>query len=985
MEKTYNLGRAVGWSNYEEFLKENPNVDPATVTRFVYETLVTYGVTRVVELSATDWHSSNGGLFYTQTIRVPGASWGAVPIVGLDYEYYMQVFTNPAALGMTDKQKEAEAAAEVDDVTDKNAVETAIGNIFGVYVSDSQGCKTQSSSGDHGYLTFMAHPDILKFQDDVPGLDGSTLRLIVRGLSLEDLIVDELYFGPQGFVFAGNGLIEDCYHRTENINNLMLAASSYIELAITGNAISDGAAYTYYHDVSVQLEGVVSGYVDLETLGTEGYLMTASEIAAYITAASTAGVYLTKAAYGKIPDDKKDDYLYMIYGSIAYTDYPKDESPIYILCIRKTDGYAGMGVMLKYGTQATVGYDAAHPDVQPKKKMNLLHISRTDKNKVITLKDKFMPDYLGSYWGKDDGWDGNVCYLQQNGLRVWEWQRLKEYYGAIFHEAGRNSYITAAPTASRPAGNNIQLGDFILITGEFESGENAVAIRGMYVCTESCDTDSDSSVITLHRRGGYLRTKTRAPGPTASAVFYCRLPQWSYTLHSPSGEEPYITGHPLTSSDYDEPNRIYQNELIYVQQPNDLNDKGGLGDEWQVINIATSGSVDFFVRTDHAFPLSDASSGVSAYSGTVIHSKTNAIKRSTLADLMPTVVMVNDSPHSINQQILPVSRGGNCDIITVGTIVSLKHTVSGVFGKGVAYWYQYIGTISNNCVLACSTSQKDGTTFYTLAQLTSHLNQGFPRSKQNIPQGNSWFYNYPKTISRMTVAEFFGDFGLDITDYLHPDFRNTSYMKFLQNLVSYHNLGLPASTTNKKQLGFSADYRFFTKNAAQSIVTTQPTESNPVRTSLILSAATDPTSFTSPGFFTAQHINPQKIGYTWYDNPTDEPHNIANPEYPIWATIAKSRNGEQTMSISLIDDEGSRLNDSGSEGTIEADTVTPHDWLVALALGKSVDVLKGMRVQRAGTTGNYIETIDNRRIYFAATEPDPNALDIPVDSIGIGW
>ena len=978
MEKTYNLGRAVGWSNYEEFLKENPNVDPATVTRFVYETLVTYGVTRVIELSATDWHSSNGGLFYTQTIRVPGASWGAVPIVGLDYEYYMQVFTNPAALGMNDDQKKAEASAEIDDVTDKNAVETAIGNIFGVYVSDSQGRKTQSSSGDHGYLTFMAHPDILKFQDDVPGLDGSTLRLIVRGLSLEDLVVDELYFGPQGFVFAGNGLIEDCYHRTENINNLMLTASSYIELAITGNAISGGAAYTYYHDVGVQLEGTVSGYVDLETLGTEGYLMTASEIAAYITAASTAGVYLTKAAYDKIPSTKKDDYLYMIYGSIVYTDYPKHEGPIYILCIRKSDGYAGMGVMLNYGTQATVGYDEAHPDVQPKKKMNLLHISRTDKNKVITLKDKFMPDYLGSYWGKSNGWTGNVSYLQQNCLRVWEWQYLKAYYGATFHEAGRNSYITAAPTASRPTGNNIQLGDFILITGEFESGEDAVAIRGMYVCTESCDTDSDSSIITLHRRGGYVRTDTRAPGPKVTAP-YSRLPQWSYTLHTPSGEEPYLT------ADTSESNRIYQNELIYVSQPGRDSDTKGLGDEWQVVNIATANAADLIVRESAAYPLSNTDSGVSNYIDTVVHARTNAIKRSSISDLMPTSISVHPSPFDSNTAAYTITRGGNADIMTVGTIVALKHTVSGVFGDNKNYWYQYIGTISSNCVLACSTSQKGGTNFYTLAQLTSHLDQGFPRSKQDIPQNGSWYYNYPKTISKMTAAEFFNDFGLDIKKFLHPDFRNTSYMKFLQNLVSYQNLGLAASTTNKKQLGFSADYRFFTKNAAQSIVTTQPTESNPVKTSLMLSAATDPTSFTSPGFFTAQHTNPQKIGYTWYDNPTDEPHNIANPEYPIWATIAKSRNGEQTMSISLIDDEGSRLNDSGSEGTIEADTVTPHDWLVALALGKSVDVLKGMRVQRAGTTGNYIETIDNRRIYFAATEPDPNALDIPVDSIGIGW
>ena len=107
MKKTYNLGRAVGWSNYEEFLKENPDVDPATVTRFVYETLVTYGVTRVVELIPGNWVASHGGQFYTQTIRVPGASWGAVPIVGIDYESYVDFFTNPRTSTSDAEQKDA--------------------------------------------------------------------------------------------------------------------------------------------------------------------------------------------------------------------------------------------------------------------------------------------------------------------------------------------------------------------------------------------------------------------------------------------------------------------------------------------------------------------------------------------------------------------------------------------------------------------------------------------------------------------------------------------------------------------------------------------------------------------------------------------------------------------------------------------------------------------------------------------------------------
>lgn len=89
------------------------------------------------------------------------------------------------------------------------------------------------------------------------------------------------------------------------------------------------------------------------------------------------------------------------------------------------------------------------------------------------------------------------------------------------------------------------------------------------------------------------------------------------------------------------------------------------------------------------------------------------------------------------------------------------------------------------------------------------------------------------------------------------------------------------------------------------------------------------------------------------------------------------------MSVSLIDDEGIRLNDSGSEGTIEADTVTPHDWLVGLALGKSIDVLRGMRVQRTQSNCNYLITADGTRLYISKDEPKGD--DILDGSIGIGW
>ena len=200
-------------------------------------------------------------------------------------------------------------------------------------------------------------------------------------------------------------------------------------------------------------------------------------------------------------------------------------------------------------------------------------------------------------------------------------------------------------------------------------------------------------------------------------------------------------------------------------------------------------------------------------------------------------------------------------------------------------------------------------------------------------------------------------------------------LKFLQNLVVYQHLGKSKSASNKRSVGFSTQYHLFTAMALSSIVSTPPTEQHPVDATITLSAHTDPTSFSSPGFFTAQYINP-----------TGDVFNIANPDYPIWGTIAKSKNGAQIMSVSLYDGDGSRLDGSGSAGTIEADTVKPNDILVGLAMGLSVDILKKLRVQRTGAGISYLVAADGTRLYLSSTEPVATADDpIPEGSIGLGW
>ena len=474
-EKTYNTGRVVGWSSYEEFIRET-GVDPTVVSNYVYQTMVAYGVTRRVQLAADGWVPTEGGKFYRQTIQVPGASWGAVPIIGLDYESYLDVFTHPSSTS---------EASESADETDKQALEAAIGNIFTVYVSDSSGNKVTNSLMSHGYLTFVAYPDVLDFQGNVQDIDGSSLKLIVRGLSMEDLDVDELYFGPQGLMFAGNGLAESCYHRTENINNLMLQASSFMTLSITGNATSSGGGYQTYADTAVALEGAVSGYLDIERLLREGYLMDNTKIGSLLIAAEMADIEITTEAYVAIPLSEKSDYYYLIYGSPRYTQKPSRADPLYVLCVRKEDGYTGLGVLLNTGERASLGYDSSDESNPPTRPLNLMYSTGQADGKVLILKDKAMPDYIGAYWSKNNGWDGYVSYCQQNGWLELNWSDLKTTYGAQFHDEGRNSYIVCTPSSSAQP---IIVGKTVRVIGPVEAGENAPAIHGVYVCTESRDS-----------------------------------------------------------------------------------------------------------------------------------------------------------------------------------------------------------------------------------------------------------------------------------------------------------------------------------------------------------------------------------------------------------------------------------------------------------------------------------------------------------------
>lgn len=174
-KETYNTGRVVGWSTYEEFLKQNPDIDPSIVTALVYQTMVTYGAASLVDLpiNKSAW---SGDVLLTQTVSVPGAIWGVIPIIGLNYTSYQSKETVP----------------------DKGKIERGISNIFSCYVSNKGGTKASNATSETGYITFCAYPEILEC-----GLDN--IPLIVRGLGAEAVTSGNAYFGPEGFIFAGNG------------------------------------------------------------------------------------------------------------------------------------------------------------------------------------------------------------------------------------------------------------------------------------------------------------------------------------------------------------------------------------------------------------------------------------------------------------------------------------------------------------------------------------------------------------------------------------------------------------------------------------------------------------------------------------------------------------------------------------------------------------------------------------------------------------
>lgn len=953
-EKTYNTGRVVGWSTYEEFLKET-GADPNIITNYIYQTLVTYGVTRIVTLSADrkQWkqHSNDNTTFYTTTVRVPGASWGAVPIVGIHYDTYIDTFYEGGEGSYKD--------AKPEEAYDKEALEKAVGNIFTCYVSDANGKRVQSSVAADGYLTFAAYPDILDFLEEMQAYDESFggLQLIVRGLSMKDLDVTTLYYGPQGLLFAGNGLVEGCIHKTVDMSGLALAATGYLWLDIGSNSsgMQTGTDFRSMIDPFGTVLVTSTGYVDVDWVNGVGsyagngvYGLTKSELENdFLGAGKPFTIYSTR--YNVIPSQQKDDYVYLIYGSSTYKDYPSGADPLYIFPVRKKDGRIAVGDYSDAGIRTKGKF---------KKRLTFTLVSNTGtKNAALYLKNKITAEYLGSYWGKDAPGEAACGYEGQNYLtfsKVTAEEEDAALVDAVFHDEGRQSWF-------KVPNNKFQKGNLIVIWHRADPKQN-----GVYFCTASEDYDATSTnphkYSILNRRGAYIPTSTPE---------WVNQNGWWYADGRSFRDDVALAAAEITDGVLTvQGNRVYPNELVLSR---DIDEIKPANYSWSItVALAT-------IKNNQPFLIRQVGScrTVITVDGTVTDQSTtySSLIRVGLGNLTSALEETRTYTYKDGNTTSTDTFTAESEV-SPGCIIQVKHNQDNVYGKGKDYCYTVLSKDNNYVRLASTEVFTADPDLFSVTEIAGKYNAAVPRYHQydaEIPA--SWQYPMRTALAHITARQFFAEFGFDIADYVDPSFQNLSLGKFFQECTIRTTLTEPPSKSTLSPTTLSETYKFYSKsdlNYTPGSVFPQPTSQNPISASVSIEAKTSG-DFFSTAYYTAKNAKGDAI-------------NINDPNKPIWATVARSRFGEETTSLSLVDREGTFLEFGGGLGTIEVDKITWLDLLVGLGSGQALDMLHGMVIRRMKSDCNFIITADDTRLYISTTEPTPGADEtIPDGSIGIGW
>lgn len=938
--KTYNMGRVVGWSNYEEFLKENPNIDPSKITSKVYSTMVTYGVTKVITLPSLrdGWEPAQGEdtVFYTTSVRCSGATYGAVPIVGVNYDYYVRTFK-------FDKSKYSEATETAG--ANKELLQKAFNCIFTCYVSDGNGNRTESELDPAGYLTFAAHPDIVDYLDAVSALIAPEegLKVIVRGLSLDGLSsAEELYYGPQGLIVANGGKeAEYCQLETVDISALCCNASGYIWMSTGSGAPASGKApfafLTGHPDGNVLIStfgylnpDMITGTGDFAELGSYAY--TYEQIQAII---NTPGWYpgidaVQLDALKAVSEDEPKKYLYLLAGEESYSEIPPNTHPMFVIPVRKSDYYVNVG---------TFDWLKA-PKL--KRKLSFLKYAGSNYDRMLIIPNKVLPNYIGDYWGdKNVPIAAALNYWGTGTLNSDRWisTDLRSMTGVQPTVHGRTSMIKSTGILAGAA-----KGDFIVAYNQSEP-----KLNGIYQCVvdPECGDETDDGKTVYLRRGAWLSS-------TAVSV-----PSWAsgwWQADIASGATKTITSGVL----YINGTQIYPGELVVIGGASTHN-------QFFVINTIESGSPRLILSEKNEFSVEISSPTVFIAGSEDSYTNYISIERAQFQTVLTSITQSVKTGSSSTQSFTITNTE-----FTPGVLFDIKHQEATAYGFNK--WYRYVFMEDNHGVYKFASGEVF-TSNSNLSNVAGHpgtYNAAFPCYGQSLPTAEgSWHYNAPAAMSHISAKKMFQDLGYNIANYVHEDFQEFSVGKFLQECILRTDLSVAASESTIRNRGVESTERLYSKSDLRytSGNVPTPTASNPIRASLILHASTPARSYFSTAYYTA----------TTRDG---DIKNINNSDYPIWASVSQSPEGDQIMSVSVTDSSNSQLDFSGNSGTIEADTVTWLDLLVGLGSGKSVDVLKGARFGRGNNNCNYLQTADGTRLYISTTAPTG---DIPEGSIGIGW
>lgn len=927
------MGRVVGWSAYEEFIKEHPDVDTAKLTPQIYTTLCTYGVTRIVEIPSNPnkWrkHTTDETTFYTATVKVPGATYGAVPIVGIDYDAYVTDFYP----GQSDRYHEALPQAGVN----KENLEKAFSCIFTCYVSDSLGTRARSTINDSGYLTFAAYPDIVDFLEIIA--EYGNLKVIVRGLSLVGLDVDSLYYGPQGLVISSGGVQSDpqyCEQETTDINALCLNASGYIWMSTGGaNSSSSVASFTSltkhpHGDLLIS----TFGYLNPELIEGTGIFEDIGEYAftydEYKHIRDTQGFNTLKTQVNAIEDISASEpykYVYLIDGSASYDSPPPGAHPLYIIPVRKSDYYVNVGTFDNFTKPVF------------KKAFDIYRRYGAEDSSPIYIPNKATQNYFGSYWSANNPNQCQLYYWDSSSLQASYWisAQIPSMEEAYYYIDGRYSIFKL---------NIASKGEFIVI----HSQTQLPALNAIYQCVSDHNIDGGIN-NTFVRRGAWLDII---------------LPDWVYNRGSAFNWEIDLSGVATRITDgvlYVKDTPIYPGELLILGS-------ASRNRRFLVLNTITGGNtVELIVSSDCTFSIDITDPDVLIGDQSDDYSNILHINKADVNDIIThTSIQVNTTETQTNSFTLK-----NTDF-TTGLLFNIKHRA--VHAYGFNAWKRYVlihnGTTPDMYIFASGQVWDANPNLSTIAGHPGTYNSAFPRYNQTLPQENgSYYYNVPAALAHTKARKFFQDFNLNIEDYVHEDYQELTLGKFLQECVLRTDMSVGKSRSTMRASGIESTMHLYSKTDIQYTSGTipAPTASNPISASLILHASTAPDSYFSTAYYTGTRKNGAVV-------------DINNADYPIWASRSKSPDGSEIISVSVTDNSGAQLDFSGNSGTIEADTITWLDMLVGLGSGKSVDVLKGARFGRDNNDCNYIQTADGTRLYISTTEPTG---DIPEGSIGIGW